>query len=249
MTAETAKAGACVDAIDSALAAATPSLSDREQRLAVAVLRLLAAGHPVSLAAAAEAAATLTAAEAESVLRSWPAVFWEDHDQVVGFWGLALGRMPPHRVQRAGVELYAWCAFDPLYLARIIGGLEVATADAITGEAIIYRVGRDGAITGASHPDAMLSFLRPDGRWGDDVQTTFCHYVHHFTGPGTARRWTAGTSKRLRDQRRRGGRAGPPSRCPRWRRHGVGVTPGAFCCLGSRAPVARVVTAPARREG
>jgi len=32
----------------------------------------------------------------------------------------------------------------------------------------------------------VLSFLRPDKPWGDDVQTTFCHYVHHFTSPSTA---------------------------------------------------------------
>ena len=37
----------------------------------------------------------------------------------------------------------------------------------------------------------MLSFLRPDKPWGDDVQTTFCHYVHHFTSRSTAERWTA----------------------------------------------------------
>jgi alkylmercury lyase len=190
MTAETGNTAACVDAIDAALAAATPSLSEDEQRLAVAVLRLLAAGRPVSVAAAAEAAA-LPAADADSVMRSWPAAFRDDEDQVVGFWGLALGRMPPHRVQHAGVELSAWCAFDPLYLARVIGDLQVATADPVTGEAITYRVSRDGAITAASHPDAMLSFLRPDQPWGDDVQTTFCHYVHHFTSPGTARQWTA----------------------------------------------------------
>ena len=37
----------------------------------------------------------------------------------------------------------------------------------------------------------MLSFLRPGQPWGDDVMTTFCHYVLHFTGPATAQRWTA----------------------------------------------------------
>jgi len=190
MTAETVNTAGCVDAIDAALAAATPSLSEGEQRLAVAVFGLLAAGNPVSVAAVAEAAA-LPAAEAESVLRSWPAVFRDDQDQVVGFWGLAVGPMPPHRVQHAGVELSAWCAFDPLYLAQVIGDLEAATADPVTGEAITYRVSRDGAIIGASHPDAVLSFLRPDQPWGDDVQTTFCHYVQHFTSPGTARQWTA----------------------------------------------------------
>jgi Alkylmercury lyase len=37
----------------------------------------------------------------------------------------------------------------------------------------------------------VLSFLRPDKPWDDDVITTFCHYVLHFTGPATAHRWTA----------------------------------------------------------
>jgi len=118
-------------------------------------------------------------------------VFWNDHDQVTGFWGLALVGMPPHRVERAGVELSAWCAFDPLCLARVIGDLQVTTADPVTGETIAYHIGGDGTISGASHPDAVLSFLRPSQPWDDDVMTTFCHYVWHFTSPATARRWTA----------------------------------------------------------
>jgi hypothetical protein len=178
-----------VDAIDTALAAAAGSLGEDEQRLAVAVLRLLAADARVSIPAAA-AAASLPEPLAEQVLRSWPAVFWDDDERVAGFWGLALPGMP-HRIRRAGTDLSAWCAWDPLFLARVIGDLEVATADPVSGEEITYRVSRDGAIAGASHPRAVLSFLRPDQPWDDDVVTTFCHYVLQFTGPATAERWTA----------------------------------------------------------
>ena len=190
MTAETA-AAVFVDAIDTAIASATGQLGEDEQRLAVAVFRLLAAGDPVSIPAAAEAAA-LPASRVRSVLRSWPAVFWNDHDQVVGFWGLALTGMPPHRVQHAGADLSAWCAWDPLFLARIIGDLDVATADPVTGEAITYHIGRDGTISAASHPHGVLSFLRPDQPWDDNVMAAFCHYVLHFASPATAQRWTAG---------------------------------------------------------
>jgi alkylmercury lyase len=167
-------------------------LGEDEQRLAVAVFRLLAAGDPVSIPAAAEAAA-LPVPRVTSILRSWPAVFWDDHDQVTGFWGLAVAEMPmpPHRIRHAGTDLYAWCAWDPLFLARIIGDLQVTTADPVSGEAITYRIGPDGAITGASHPDAVLSFLRPDKPWDDGVQATFCYYVLHFTSPVTAHQWTA----------------------------------------------------------
>jgi alkylmercury lyase len=190
MTAETATTPS-VDAIDTALAAAAAgSLGEDEQRLAVVVLRLLAVGAPVSIPAGA-AAAGMAEPLAEQVLRSWPAVFWDDDERVTGFWGLALPGMP-HRIRRAGTDLSAWCAWDPLFLARVIGDLEVATADPVTGDAITYHISGDGAITGASHPEAALSFLRPDQPWDDNVITTFCHYVLHFTSPATARRWTGG---------------------------------------------------------
>ncbi len=187
MTAETTAIS--VDAIDDALATAAGSMQEDGQHLAAAVLRLLSAGEPVSVTAAATAAG-IPESTAGQLLRSWPAVFWDDYGRVIGFWGLALDEMP-HRIRRAGTNLYAWCAFDPLFLARVIGDLDVATADPVTGQAITYHIGEDGAITGASHPDSVLSFLRPDQPWDDDVMTTFCHYVLHFTGAATAQRWTA----------------------------------------------------------
>jgi alkylmercury lyase len=187
MTAE--KTTPSLDATDAALAAATPGLDDDGRRLAAAVLRLLSAGEPVLIGAAA-AAARMRISQAEPVLRSWPAVFWDDHGRVTGFWGLALARMP-HRIRHAGVDLYAWCAWDPLFLAYVIGDLQVTTADPVTGEAITYRIGPCGAITCASHPGSVLSFLRPDRPWDDDVMTSFCHYVSHFTGPANAERWSA----------------------------------------------------------
>jgi hypothetical protein len=152
------------------------------------VLRLLVAGEPASIPVAA-AAAGIPASQAEAAVRSWPAVFWDDQDRVTGFWGLALAETP-HRIRHAGTDLGAWCAWDPLFLARVIGDLDVATTDPITGQAITYRIGGDGTITAASHPYAVLSFLRPSQPWDDDVTTTFCHYVLHFTGPATAQRWT-----------------------------------------------------------
>src|SRR6516162_3372258 len=167
-----------VDAIDAALAAATPGLDEDGRRLAAVVLRLLAAGEPVSVLAAA-AAAGMPASRAGQLLRSWPGVFWDDRDLVAGFWGLALAPMP-HRIRRAGADLHAWCAWDPLFLAQVV-----------SGEPINYLIAGNGAVTAASHPHSVLSFLRPGQPWDDEVMTTFCHYVWHFTGPATAQRWTA----------------------------------------------------------
>jgi len=179
------------DALDAAIAAVTGELSEDEQHLAVAVYRLLARGAPVSIPAAA-AAASLTESAAAQVLRSWPAVFWDHLGRVTGFWGLAPAGMPPHGIRHAGTDLSAWCAWDPLFLALVIGDLQVTTADPVTGEHISYHIAPDGAITGASHPESVLSFLRPDTPWDDNVITTFCHHVLHFTGVATAAAWTAG---------------------------------------------------------
>ena len=178
-----------VDAIDAALAAATPALDEGARRLTAAVVRLLAAGEPVSVPAAA-AGAGMPASRAGQLLRSWPGAFWGDRGQVPGFWGLALAPMP-HRIRRAGTGLHAWCAWDPLFLAQVIGDLQVATADPVSGEAINYHLADNGAITAASHPHTVLSFLSPGRPWDDEVMTTFCHYVWHFTGPATAQRWIA----------------------------------------------------------
>jgi hypothetical protein len=178
-----------LDAIDAALAAAGPSQGPDGQCLAAAVLRLLAAGEPVSIPAAA-AAASIPGPRAQAALRSWPAVFWDDQDRVTGLWGLALAEMP-HRIRHAETGLYVWCAWDPLFLARVIGDLDVATADPITGQAITYRIRDGGTITGAWHPGSALSFLRPDQPWDGNVITAFCHYVWHFTSPATAEQWTA----------------------------------------------------------
>jgi alkylmercury lyase len=184
MTAETALS---VDAVDATLAAASPEFDEKDKRTAVAVVRLLASGEPAGVRAVAEATG-LSDEHVERTLRSWPAVFRDNHDRVVGFWGLALSEMP-HRIRHAGVDLFAWCAWDPLFLARVIGELEVATHDPATGELISYSIGADGTIADPSHPDSVLSFLRPDQPWDDNVMATFCHYVLQFSGPRSAQRW------------------------------------------------------------
>ena len=96
----TAQATFSLDAIDAALAAAGPGLDPDEQRLAAAVLRLMAAGEPVGVPAAA-AAAGMPASRAGQLLRSWPGVFWDDPGQVTGFWGPGPGaHAAPHPPRR-----------------------------------------------------------------------------------------------------------------------------------------------------
>lgn len=170
-----------------ALVDATPRLDPTGQQVAVATYRTLAHGSPASVGHIAATAGN-DGATVGPLLDGWGAVFRDDAGDVIGFWGLAVAEMP-HRLRIVDRDLYAWCAWDPLFLARIVGSMTVATDDPESGETITYRLGGDGAISELSHPDSVLSFLRPDGEWDDQILATFCHYVLHFTEPKSAQRW------------------------------------------------------------
>ena len=89
-----------INEIDAALANVAPKLTVDERRLAVAIYRLLATGQPVTLDHAATAT-DIPAEEADRILRSWPAVFRDKQERIVGFGGLAVQSMP-HRLRVAG---------------------------------------------------------------------------------------------------------------------------------------------------
>lgn len=172
-----------------AVVAAAPDLDGAQRAVALATFREVATGRPATVPAIAErsgADATLVA----QLLDQWNGVFCDDAGAVVGFWGIAIPEMP-HRLRIGDADLHAWCAWDPLFLVHIVGGLDVDTADPVTREPIHYHIDDGGAISQLSHPASVVSFLIPDGEWGPDVQATFCHFVLHFVDRSTAERWTA----------------------------------------------------------
>ena len=173
-----------------ALRQARPDLDDARAALARAVYRLLAAGRPVTD----DQLAADTGQPADQVtatLAAWPGVFRDDTGAVVGFWGLTVLDMPPHRLQVDGVPLSTWCAFDTLFLPPILAATaHVESVDAFTGDPITLTVTADGTAT-TSQPDPLVSFLDPAGKFDADIITSFCHYVHFFTDQENGRRWTA----------------------------------------------------------
>jgi alkylmercury lyase len=115
-----------------ALTSAFPRLDATDQRVAIATYRVLARGSRASLEAIA-AEAEVTPADVEERLNAWPAVFRDGEHQVVGFWGLTVAEMPPHELTVGGVKLWAWCAWDTLFLpARIGAELEVRSVCPVT---------------------------------------------------------------------------------------------------------------------
>lgn len=180
--------GPTLDEIATTIRGAGPGLDVDGQRQALALLRILAAGEPVSPAALAASIGRSTD-RAEAFIASLPGVYRDGEGRVIGFWGLTVADMPPHRYRVRGEDLFTWCAWDPFVLTPWLGGdAQVTSVDARTREPVHLHIA-DGRIADASHGDLALSFTLP-AEWSDDVIATFCHFIHFFRDRSSARTWT-----------------------------------------------------------
>jgi alkylmercury lyase len=176
-------------ALASELAAATPTLSEEEQRLFLTLYRLLVAGQPVDVTDLADAAGQPLDA-VRKALHRLPGVFTDERGRVIGFWGLSIRPMP-HRITVNGRTLYGWCAWDTLFLPELLGApAEIESTCPATGQRITLTV--EGTEVTSQHPaETVLSFLHRDEPFDADTIKTFCHYVHFFANAEAAAEWTA----------------------------------------------------------
>jgi alkylmercury lyase len=181
-----------IDRIADQLIAAVPQLDPGEQTIALGLMRMLAQGKPVSDQAIAGAVG-----EPESRIHasvgSWPGVFRDEQDRVIGFMGLSVLEFGEHRIDVSGRTLSAWCAWDTLFLPELLGApADVVSRCPTTGETISMTVGPDGPSD--VHPaGAVLSFLAPERPFDADVVRSFCHFVHFFASEHAAADWIART--------------------------------------------------------
>jgi alkylmercury lyase len=169
---------------------AFPQLDARERRIALAVYRELARGAPVEQQVLAQRCA-VPVEEMTATLRAWPGVFFDEAQRIIGFWGLTIRPMA-HRLRLDGRELYAWCAWDTLFLPRLIGEpARVESRCRATGEALALTVEADRVET--TLPSLALSFVAPEAAAAKaDIVTSFCHHVHFFRTAQAARQWIGG---------------------------------------------------------
>jgi alkylmercury lyase len=174
----------------SAVAKALPDFDEEQQRLALSVYRQLAEGRPAPAAAVA-ARANTSVERVEELLGSWPGVFLDGDQRVVGFWGLTIHELTPtHRLTLDGRELFAWCAWDSLFLPGILGAsLDVRSVCPTTGETISLTVAPSGVVQ-TSHPHGIVSFLLPDRDFDADIIQNFCHFVYFFASAEAGEAWT-----------------------------------------------------------
>lgn len=174
------------DAIDGA----RPELTETDQRVWLALYGLLGKGQPVTPAALA-AATDLSESGIETRLEKWPGVYRDDQGHVVGFWGLTVREMPPHEIVFDGRKLWAWCAWDTLFLPRRLGAtLDAESRCPTTGRKITLRVAPQ-AVSWVEPSEVIVSILEPSRPFDADVIAGFCRYVHFFVDAKAGEKWTS----------------------------------------------------------
>jgi alkylmercury lyase len=171
------------------LACCGEGLDPEDQRAHLSLFRLLAEGRPVEPAQLAERTG-LDGKDLAARLDRWHGAHTDGAGRIVAFQGLSIVETP-HRLRVGGRTLYAWCAWDTLFLPELIGRpAEVESACRVTRERISLRVGP--AWPGdVSPPETVLSLLLPGSAFRHDVVGSFCRFVHFFASPRAAREWTA----------------------------------------------------------
>lgn len=178
-----------IERLGRAIAGALPVLIGPDQALALALLRELAQGEPVSHARLPRVAGVPEDA-VETALGRWPGVFYDDERRVIGFGGLSVYETS-HGFELDGRQLWTWCAWDTLFLPELIGAdARVSSNCPATGEKITLTVGANG-VSNLKPPGAVVSFLIPSKPFDANVIQSFCHFVHLFASWETGEQWTA----------------------------------------------------------
>ena len=98
----------------------------------------------------------------------------------------------PHRLRVDGRNLYAWCAWDTLFLPALLGtGVEVESSCRATGAPVRLTVTPHN-VEPAEPTELSVSFLLPEAEaMSANIITSFCHYVHFFSSQEAAQPWLA----------------------------------------------------------
>ena len=170
-----------------AICGARGSLADDEARVALGLYRLLAQGEPVSERALAETLA-LPEQGVHRALRQRPEVIRDEQGRIVGFGGLSLLETP-HRFEVDSRPLYAWCAWDTLFLPELLDRVaEVRSWCPVSGDPILLTV-EPRSVSRVAPSSTIVSMLVPRGTLGEDVIASFCCHVRYFSSADAGAQW------------------------------------------------------------
>jgi alkylmercury lyase len=169
-----------------------PTLDLLEQRLSLALYRLLAEGQPVPRVSLAERLG-ISIETVNRILDGWPGVFSDAERRIVGYWGLSIPSKytSPHKLTVNSRTLSAWCAWDTLFLPQLLDhNVEIESAS--PGGGTVRLILTPDQVEQVEPVGAQMSVLLPDrAAVQKDVITAFCYFVHFFPSRQAGESWSA----------------------------------------------------------
>lgn len=165
---------------------------DFEVRLSALTVRLLAKGRPVSAEQLAESW-NLPLDQVHAILDQarGSKIEVDENGDLIGAGGLSLSPTS-HRLILNDKTLYAWCAFDAMFLPGFLGQrLEIESIDPINGDPIYLTITPDGPES-YSPDSTMLSIAIPGVSCSIEQQgpgSEVCGQMHFFSSPDSAQIW------------------------------------------------------------
>jgi len=159
-----------------------------QQKISITLYRLLAEGYAVTLQQLAKKSDT-TELAVDEMLNSCGGSYFNDDKDIIGFWGLTIEPTGKKFIVDDKV-LYAWCAWDTLFLPGILGKTaEVYSTCPISNDTIHLTVSPSG-IQNMTPTDTCMSFVGPDENGiREDVVSNFCHAVLFFNSSQSGQQW------------------------------------------------------------
>jgi len=167
-----------------------PASSRLSQTILLHLYRLLVKGQPVDVGFLAQTLA-LETSTVQSTLKQVPPshIIYNEAGSVSAYRGLDLNKSR-HRIIVNDKTLYAWCAFDCLFLPGLLEcKVEVFSTCPGTGREFRFQLDCEGNTDLA--PDTLfVSFVKPDVRdYEEDLRQTFCCHVNFFASQEAGLAW------------------------------------------------------------
>jgi alkylmercury lyase len=178
--------------LQSAVAAtirSSQSFVDEERAIIRAAYPLLARGHPVFVEELSAYAGVALGSVTRTLERHPGLAHLDLAGRIEGFLGLSL-KPTSHRLEIGGRSLYAWCAWDALFIPRLVGvNARVTSTCPISGVEIALTATPDGIQD--VRPDATAMSFSSSGCEDDPggVIGAACHEIHFLASREAAERW------------------------------------------------------------
>lgn len=162
----------------------SPNETGLDPALLVPLLRLLAAGEPVTVTDLADAAGRSVDAT-RTGLAATPETEYDEEGRIVG-QGLTL-RPTRHRFTVDGEELYTWCALDTLIFPVVIDKAAAIESTSPTSGGTVRVTATPTGVTAVEPATAVVSLVNPEDL--SSIRSSFCNQVHYFTSAEDAQPW------------------------------------------------------------